>query len=446
MVTLLLTSWGLTVPQEPTPWLFEAALACVCLAVASLSAHAGSALLVYSPTKLARHCRAKGARDHGQHGELIAHLQACGRQYEFLSWGLAMINIVACFVLLEHVASATLGWPLVLVGGLATAFLCAALPVSMAATWAERLVLVTLPVLRILRRLLYPVVVPMMSAARASLRALRAPQPASTPEEIADEIMAAVTDSASENALEEQERDWIENIVEMKDQHVSEAMTPRTDVIAFDASLPLKEAVTCAIDTGFSRYPVYEETVDRVIGVFYAKDALARLGNGGDKQVAIRELMREPLFVPESMGVVELLQRFKTTKKQMAIVLDEYGGTAGLISVEDILEEIIGDIADEFDAEEEEPIKVISEDRVIEISGRARVNDVNEVLGCEIPENPSEYDTVAGYVFTILSKIPEKGETLEVDGLQFLILESDDRRIRQMRVTFLEPQTSDQDP
>lgn len=445
MATLLLTSWGLPLPDGPSPWLFDLALACVCLATASFAAHAGSALLVYSPTKLARHCRSKPNGDNDQPDELIAHLETCGRQYEFLSWGLAMVNIIACFFLLDRLSATAVGWPMLLVGGILTAFFCAALPVSLAATWSEPLVLMTLPVLRVLRTLLYPIVIPMMSVSRATLRALRVPQPASTPEEIADEIMDAVTDSAAENALEEQERDWIENIVEMKDQHVSEAMTPRTDVVAFEASLPLNEAVTCATETGFSRYPVYEETVDHVVGVFYAKDALARLGNGGDKQVAIRELMRQPLFVPESMGVVELLERFKGTKTQMAIVLDEYGGTAGLISVEDILEEIIGDIADEFDADEEEPIKIITADRVLEISGRARVAEVNEALGCDIPENPGEYDTVAGYVFTILSKIPEKGETLEADGIQFLILESDDRRIRRMRMTLPEPQTSDQE-
>ena len=209
--------------------------------------------------------------------------------------------------------------------------------------------------------------------------------------------------------------------------------------------LPPDRQVSRAIETGFSRYPVYENKVDHVVGVFYAKDALARLSNGASKQVAINEVMRKPLFVPESMGVVELLRTFKSTKLQMAIVLDEYGGTAGLISVEDILEEIIGDMADEFDADEEEAIVVITPDRVLEISGRARVTDVNEALGCGIPDNP-EYDTVAGYVFSSLSKIPKEGDTIEVDGIEFTILESDDRRIRRMRVKLPEPQVSNREP
>ena len=111
MVTLPLTSWGLPLPEEPSPWLLDLGLACVCVGTASVAAHAGSALLVYSPTKLARRCRAKADREDSQDGELIAHLQACGRQYEFLSWGLAMINVIATFVLLERAAAASLGWP-----------------------------------------------------------------------------------------------------------------------------------------------------------------------------------------------------------------------------------------------------------------------------------------------------------------------------------------------
>ena len=124
----------------------------------------------------------------------------------------------------------------------------------------------------------------------------------------------------------------------------------------------------------------------------------------------------------------------------MAIVLDEYGGTAGLISFEDVLEEIVGEIADEFEAEEEEPITATPDERVVEISGRARVDEVNKALGCAIPEN-GEYDTVAGYVFTKLGKIPKVGDTMQLGGIEFEILAADDRRIARLRMTLPEPAT-----
>jgi CBS domain containing-hemolysin-like protein len=140
--------------------------------------------------------------------------------------------------------------------------------------------------------------------------------------------------------------------------------------------------------------------------------------------------------------VIELLERFKTSKIQMAVVLDEYGGTAGLITLEDLLEEIVGDISDEYDFEQEEPIQVIEHGRIVEISGKARVDEVNAVLGIVIPAD-GEYDTVAGYLFTLLGKIPKVGEVHVADGVEFRVLRGDDRRIDRLRLTLPAVQPAD---
>ncbi|MEM7203359.1 MAG: hemolysin family protein [Planctomycetota bacterium] len=431
MVTLPAASVIFSAPLSES-WPLQLGAGLCCLAVASLGAHAAAALLLYSPTKLSR-LRERYTED----------LHSHEREYALLSWLLVPAGLAGAYPLLARSVTGLMGWPLLLLVAAAVAFLCAALPVALATHRAERLVLWALPLLRALRLAVrIPILVPLAAVSRAALRVLRITDEAPRkPEEIADEIMAAVTDSAEENALAEDERHWIENIVELKDLQVSEAMTPRTDIVAFEAQMPLMEAVQKAIDTGFSRYPVYEGKVDNVVGVFYARDALARLCNGSGREVVVCDLMRKPLFVPESMGVSDLLQQFRASKLQMAIVLDEYGGTAGLISIEDILEEIVGDISDEFDADNEEPIQVVTEGRVAEISGRARVDEVNDVLGGNIPEN-GQYDTVAGYVFTSLGRIPQAGETVHVGPIEVEILRANDRRIGRLRVTLLEPAPS----
>ncbi len=415
------------------PATLVAALAAIAgLFVAILGAMIGAAILVYSPTKIAR---IRGA-DSPTNKDLAEH----ERTYEVLGW-LALVFGIAVGAPLFWQWAAAGGWPLAVLAVLIVGLLCAALPSGVAPHRPERIVLTFLPALRIVRVLLHYPLVLLSVITRGLMRAARIHEDAPRrPEDIADEIMAAVTDSAQESQLEEEERNWIENIVELKDLRVSEVMTPRTDVVAFEADLPLTDAVQQAIEKGHSRYPVYEGKVDHVIGVFYAKDALARLSNGSSKEVAVRQVMRQPLFVPETMGVNTLLREFKTGKVQLAVVLDEYGGTAGLISIEDILEEIVGDITDEFEADEEDAIVTTDDDRVVEVAGRARIDEINKALGCALPEN-EDYDTAAGYLFTRLGRIPKNGETTNLDGIEFEVLEADDRRIARLRLRLPEPAT-----
>lgn len=372
----------------------------------------------------------------------IEELQRYGPDFQVLARILALGGLLSSGALLMMAtggASETF-W-LVVPSFVALAILlCGVLPTHIAERQAELIIQHSLPVLRFLRVLLrYPLVLPFLYLAKGLSWLLRIREtPVTEPEEIADEILTAVSDSAHETQLPEEEKGWIENIIELKDQHAREAMTPRTDMVALSEETAILEAVQKAIDTGYSRYPVYREKVDKVVGVFYAKDALSLIANGKRAAIdTVGELMRKPLFVPDTIGLADLLAEFRSSKVQMAIVLDEYGGTDGLVTIEDVLEEIVGDISDEYDPEEEEQIKVIEAGRVIETSGRVRVEDVNEVLSVAIPEGDN-YETVAGFVFCALDRIPRVMETIELEGLEIQILRADNRRIRRMRLRRLD--------
>ncbi|MGE0145412.1 MAG: hemolysin family protein [Planctomycetota bacterium] len=407
-------------------------LAFVALIVATLGALVGAALLVYSPTKLARDEAGR---------KLSERLATTEREYQVVARFLT-IGSVACFALLAWFAFPTSPYVAVGVGLFLAVPACGVLPALIAEARAERILRLGIPVLGPLRLLLLWIVVrPTLAIAHSLLRTLRVSDQNKTaePDEIADDILAAVSDSAQESALPDEEREWIGNIVELKAKTALEVITPRTDMISFPATMPLDEAVRRAIEAGFSRYPVYRDRVDDIVGVFYAKDALALIAQperlvGGK----VGDLVRKPLFVPESLDLVQLLRQFRATKRQMAIVLDEYGGTAGVVTIEDVIEEIVGDIEDEYDPVIEQPIKVVEEGSVIEVSGRTRVDEANEHLEDRIPEG-DDYDTVAGWVFTSIGRIPQAMEELVVDGLAIQILEADDRRIGRMRLTLVRP-------
>ena len=410
------------------------------LVLASFSANASAALLVYSPTKLARRLGEEAA------AAPLELLRAHDLEYRLLARLLMIGGCTAGLLAADVAGSGSLGRGVFVATCVVAAFLVAVLPATPAERGAERIVLRALPILSPLRVVLsFPILRPMIAICRPLLRALRIPdKPPTEPDEIADEILAAVADSAGEDELEEEEKVWIGNIVELKELHASEAMTPRTDIHGLEAGTSLREAVQRAVEKGHSRLPVYDGTIDNVVGIFYAKDVLGRLAREEDTDsVTVGEVTREALFAPESMRISHLLQEFKQSKVQMAIVLDEYGGTAGLITIEDVLEEIVGDIADEFDPEEELPIEVIEDRRVIEVSGKTRVEEANDALHEDLVPEGEDYDTVGGFVFHHLGQIPEAGETLRTGGLEYKILQVEGRRIRRLRLTLLEPQPSD---
>ncbi|GAB4146199.1 MAG: hypothetical protein Fur0037_14250 [Planctomycetota bacterium] len=414
-------------------------LALLALAAACFGAFTAASLLVYSPAKLQMRLPS-GLRE-----RVTSELDARDPEYQIVARLWALVGLIGAFLAIQAAVTGEAAVWAFAAFAAAGLLACGVLPAAVAEARAESVLLFGLPVLRASWILLrWPLVVPIRALTSGVLRALRIREdPATDRGEIAEEVMAAVSDTVANEDLADEERLWIGNIIEMKDRHVSQIMTPRTDMVCMQKDMPLREAVALALREGFSRFPVYAETLDDVVGVFYVKDALRLAqkpehGPATDPSAAVSTMMREPCFVPETMDVPQLLRRFKTDRLHVAIVLDEYGGTAGMVSIEDILEEIVGDIEDEYDEDagesDEERVDILEEGRIIEVPGRTAVDDVNEMLDLHLPED-GDYDTIAGFVISHQNRIPEPGEVIEISGVTFEVLAADDRRITRVRIT-----------
>ena len=253
--------------------------------------------------------------------------------------------------------------------------------------------------------------------------------------QITDEIIDVVEEGERSGALEESEVQMIENVLTIQDLHVSEVMTPRTDLTCIEVTKTLEEACRVAHEDGHSKIPVFRENRDQICGIFQLRDAIPELTSSNGGAPSLESIMRPAYFVPETKRVVQLLREFQAEKLSFAIVLDEYGGTAGVITVEDILEEIVGEIREEHDLEDTTPIRRVGKD-TFSLDPRLRIEEANEELNIHLP--PSEdYDTVGGFVFSHLDRIPDSGEVFVYDGLEFLIEGVNSRRIERLRLRAL---------
>ncbi len=239
-----------------------------------------------------------------------------------------------------------------------------------------------------------------------------------------EEILTMADVAAQEDAIESEERELIHSIFEFGDTVVREVMLPRTDVVAIETDATVDEAVETAISAGKSRLPAYDDSIDNIAGLVFLKDLVARSA-AGEGSEPVRQSLRPAHFVPESKRVAELLREMQTEKFHMAIVVDEYGGTAGLVTMEDLLEEIVGEITDEYDIDE--PTVELLVDGTLRVPGRTPIDDVNETLDVALPNE--EWDTVGGLVFNTLGHVPVEGECLDVDGLEFCAEKIQGRRI-----------------
>ncbi|MBI3972351.1 MAG: HlyC/CorC family transporter [Chloroflexi bacterium] len=255
-------------------------------------------------------------------------------------------------------------------------------------------------------------------------------------------IMLQVDVAEEEGVLEEDEGEMIRSIFEFGDTVVREVMVPRIDAEAAEASQTLSEAVDLAVAVGHSRIPIYEDTIDRVVGIFYVKDAL-RFLREGRLDVKVREVMRPAYFVPETKKVDELLHEMQARRVHVAIVVDEYGGTAGLVTIEDILEEIVGEIQDEFDAEEAR-LHRISEHEVV-ADALITLDDLNDMLHTKLAAE--DVDTLGGFMYANLGRVPERGDEIVVDGLRFIVEDVEGNRINKVRIIrSIEPIADGQSP
>lgn len=258
--------------------------------------------------------------------------------------------------------------------------------------------------------------------------------PTRTPELSAAEIRLIVEQGSQQGVLEAEEEQMISAVMSLSDSKLHEVMVPRIDIVAIDQEATFDDAVTLVLTEGHSRTPLYKESVDHIVGILYAKDLLRIIAAGGPRP-RLRDIMRPALFVPESQSVDDLLHELQRRRVHMAIVLDEYGGTAGLVTIEDLLEEIVGEIQDEFD--EEEPMKVIVRDGEAILDGRADIDQLGELVDPPLElEDDEEYDTVGGFVYHRIGRVPVVGDTVAIDPFTITVVKVTGRRVGKVRVTW----------
>jgi len=279
------------------------------------------------------------------------------------------------------------------------------------------------------------IVSPLVALLVALTKAISKPfgiDPTRSPDLSAAEIRLIVEQGSQQGVLEAEEEQMISAVMSLSDSKLHEVMVPRIDIVAIDQEATFDEAVEVVLKEGHSRTPLYRESVDHIVGILYAKDLLRLIAAGGPRP-RLRDIMRPALFVPESQSVDDLLHELQRRKVHMAVVLDEYGGTAGLVTIEDLLEEIVGEIQDEFD--EEEPMKVeIGVGEVI-LDGRADIDELTDLVEPALElEDDEEYDTVGGFVYHRIGRVPVVGDAVVIEPFVITVTKVGGRRVGKVRV------------
>jgi CBS domain containing-hemolysin-like protein len=299
-----------------------------------------------------------------------------------------------------------------------------AIPNIIARRNPEKILLALLPAIRIYMRVVMPISRPLVKLVRVFIR------PEGEDEEPAteEEVQAFIETGEEEGILEGDEGRMVQSIVDFGDTIVREVMTPRPEMVAVRRDAPLADLGALFIEEKYSRLPVYEEDLDHITGLVFTNDFLA-YREEADLNAPIEPLVRMVQFVPETKKVSELLREFQRSQSTLAIVVDEYGGTSGLVSVEDILEEIVGDIHDEFDEVDQEIVQ--EGDGVYLVSGKADIDDVKDQLHLEV--NGKGFETVSGYLLESLGRVPQAGETIDLNGMRVEVVEAEGQRIHKVR-------------
>ena len=300
---------------------------------------------------------------------------------------------------------------------------------------------------RPLIRLITPVLRAITKGVEAIQWVLYRSKSRATADESQEEIRLAMDEAHREGHLDEEAREMIEGVMELEDAQVSEIMTPRTQVIGIPLNSTWKDSVKAALESGYSRLPVWKSSPDDIVGVLHLREILAELAQYQDASSKpkrtdpnLSDLLRPPYFIPETMSVQSLLRDLQHGKSHMAIVTDEFGGVCGIVTIEDALEEIVGEITDEHDETLTDGILVESND-ACETLANVPIDDLNQRMHFSLPEE-ADFDTVGGFAFHVFGRIPSEGETIASDGVSLEVLSSSRRRIDRLRITRL-PQTPD---
>ena len=334
-------------------------------------------------------------------------------------------TLLALHLYRERVAE----WLVSLILSLIVLVLCEITPKTLALQRAERVALRMARLVAAATFVMRPIVFVLTALTRLILRLLGGKAQVRGPFVTEEELKMLVSVGQEEGVLEEEEREMIHGIFEMGDMRVREVMVPRTDLVAIEANEPVEKAVDLVTKHGHTRIPVYEGNLDHIVGVMYAKDLLRAVVRG--EQKSLRDIARKPYFTPESNLVQDVLRDLRKNRVHMAIVVDEYGGTAGAVTIEDILEEIVGPIQDEYDIGEEDEIQFINPTEVV-LDGRVSVDDVNELLKLNIAAD--DYDTIGGYVLNQLGAATKVGATLKLGNAELRVEAVQGTRIKKVRI------------
>ena len=308
-------------------------------------------------------------------------------------------------------------------------------PKKIAMNKPEKMAFMAAPILVFVAKVTKPIVKFLALSTNGVLR-LMGIDPHADEEVVTEEEIRMMVDVGGEKGvIEDTQIEMINNIFEFDDIDVADIMTHRTDMVCVDEEEPLSEAVKLSIENGFSRIPVYKEDPDNIIGIVYIKDFLKYVGANLPKTKTVKDMMRPAYYVPETKRCGELFTEMTEKRVQMAVVVDEYGGTAGIVTLEDLLESIVGNIQDEYDQEDEE-ISIIN-DTTFEVDGITDIEEVEEHTGKTFPDG--DYDTIGGYIISVLGFLPEDGQMNEVqfENVKFTVLNVEERRIGKVKVEIL---------
>jgi putative hemolysin len=376
----------------------------------------------------------------------IADLQRLFRHHEELSRTMGLLHVLSIVAqALLVVGWATdrfgdnwTGWTVgILLAAAGSLVFGGVVPMAWARYAADGILAVTLPVCHLFRLVFYPLgrgLGPLDAVVRRLAGVPTGYRPASP---IYEEIRSVLAEGEREGALDKSQKAMMEAVIQFNSSVASQIMTPRTDIISIEANASGDEARALIASSGHSRIPVTKGNIDTIVGILYAKDLLERACGAGADQISVRDVMRQPLFVPETKKLDELLQGFQGDKVHMAIVLDEYGGTAGLVTIEDVVEEIVGEIVDEYEQAPPKAIRPVA-DRAWEVEARVPVDEVNRDLAIAIPEH-EDYETLGGFVLARMGYIPKPGEILECDGVRITVLAAEQRRVLKLRIDLPAP-------
>jgi putative hemolysin len=307
------------------------------------------------------------------------------------------------------------------------------IPKAFALQRAEAIALVLAWPLDLLARVLHPIVWVLQITADTLLRLVRVePAPAGIVTYTREDIRQSVAAAEDSGEFERAEEEMLYKVFDFAGKEVHEVMVPRPEVVAVSVDLPPEECLAAVIDSPFTRFPAYRESLDHIVGILHVRDLFAALVDRGIANVSVEELLRPPYVVPETKDLGALLADFRRTKQHMAVVIDEYGAMEGIVTLEDVLEEIVGEIEDEFDLPDESVERI--DDHTIRIDGTFPIDDFNEQFGEQLPQE--DYHTIAGFVFGALGRAPEEGDEVEWGHLRFRVLEVEGSRIQRLEIVF----------